>query len=528
MNGHRSHSALAAVAIMGGLYLLMALISLALSRAPGSMASLWYPNAVAIAFAVMRPWRQMPLTLLTAGACVILANMLWGDSWTLALRFVPPNLLEIALASTLLKRAGLDQRSIEEPVALIKVLVLGCVLAPLAGAWLGALVLPASMDTSPTAIARSWFASTVIGGASVLPLGLLLQRTGWPGLRQLGTDPMFWGALTSSAGVTLLVHAYLPYPFVFTIIPLMVAAMTLPMLGTALVTLAVSLSLGLMMAIGILVPPPTAWAWQQLFVYLALAAALVPAQVLAASRSTINRAQEHLAHSAASLQQANTGLQQFIHMASHDMREPVNTVSQFAGLLRDDHLTQLPPQAQDYLRRINHGALRMRTLLDDVLQYVILSQRDAIDLAPVDLDQCLQSARQRLARSIADRGAVINSDTLPVVVGNGPLLETLFIHLLDNALKFVPPQRHPVIAIGVRLAHGQAVISITDNGIGVDPAFADRLFEPFARLTTRREFDGSGLGLAVCHRILQLHQGRIDMLEAPTQGAKVVLTLPFS
>lgn len=527
MSGRRSITAPAAVAIMGVLYLLMALLSLALSRAPGSVANLWYANAVAVAFAVGRPWRQMPLSLLAAGAAVFLANVIWGDSWTSALRFVPPNLLEIALASTLLKRAGLGQRSIEEPVALIMLLVLGCVLAPLAGAWLGALVLPASMDTSPAAIARSWFASTVIGGASVLPLGLLLQRTGWPGLRQLGTDPMFWGILTSSVGVTLLVHAYLPYPFVFTIIPLMVAAMTLPMLGTALVTLAVSLSLGLMMAVGVLVPPPTTWAWQQLFVYLALAAALVPAQVLAASRSTINRAQEHLARSAESLQHAHTGLQQFIHMASHDMREPVNTVSQFAGLLRDDHQTQLPPEAQDYLRRINRGALRMRTLLDDVLQYVLLSQRDAIDLAPVDLGQCLQSARQRLAGPIADRGAVITSDTLPVIVGNAPLLETLFTHLLDNALKFVPPQRHPIITIGVRLAHGRAVISITDNGIGVDPAFADRVFEPFARLTTRREFDGSGLGLAVCRRILQLHQGRIDMLAAPTQGAQVVLTLPF-
>ncbi|MFP5325231.1 MAG: sensor histidine kinase, partial [Gammaproteobacteria bacterium] len=275
------------------------------------------------------------------------------------------------------------------------------------------------------------------------------------------------------------------------------------------------------------VPPPTTWEWQQMFVYLALAAALVPAQVLAAARAAASRTQAHLERSARSLEKANQGLQQFIHMASHDLREPVNTVSQFAGLLQEDHQAHLPATAQAHLQRIGHGAQRMRVLLDDVVQFASLAQQTSIAMTPVDLDSCLMAARQKLGPVVAARGALISSRTLPVVMGDAALLETLLTHLLDNALKFVPADRTPVIEIDAQLSKGTAIIRIADNGIGIDPAYADRLFEPFARLTTRRQFNGSGLGLAVCRQIVQMHHGSIGIRPGEGQGAVVDISLPF-
>lgn len=528
MRGPGTPASIRTALAAGLLYLLAAMISLALSRTPGSIATLWYANAVMVAIAVHQPWRMTPLLLITAGIACSVANMAWGDPWHTAWRYIPPNLLEIAAATGLLKRAGMDRRSIEDPRALLLLLLLGCVVAPLTSATTGALLLSNELPADFFAIALSWMASAVVGGASVLPLAFLVIRHGHSTIDALARNPLFWGILCTSVGTTIMVHAYLPYPFVYTTLPLMVSAMALPMAGTTLITLVTSLTLGLMMAMGILIPPPLTWAWQQVFIYLALAAALVPAQVLAAARSQLDLSQQRLTRSARSLQQANEGLQQFIRMASHDLREPVNTVSQFAGLLRDDHAQKLPEDAQDYLGRIDRGAQRMRVLLDDVVQYASLVQQTSIErMLPVDLNACVASACQSLKPVIARRRADISVQTLPVVLGDAALLTLMLRQLLDNALKFTPPGRVPCIDIVAKLDGGMATISITDNGMGIEEQYADRLFEPFTRLTTRRAHDGSGLGLAVCRRIVQLHHGRIGIRPAASEGAVIDICLPF-
>lgn len=527
---HPSHwSAARTAALLATAYGLAALLSLLLTRTTGSIAAFWYANAIAIACLMHRPARQWPWLLAAVGAANALANVVWGDPWQQAWRFVPPNLLEIALAAGLIRWVRLDRQDIEDPVRLVKLLLLGCVLAPSVSALLGAMVLVQGLPTrSLWSIVLPWVASAVVGGASVLPLSVLVHRRGLGPMKDLAIDPLFWGLLATAVGLTLLVHAYLPYPFVYTVLPLMVSAMTLPMMGTALITLAVSLTLGFMMMSGAFVPPPTIWEWQQMFVYLALAAALVPAQVLAAARAVIAATQARLSRSAESLEQANKGLQQFIHMASHDLREPVNTVSQFVGLLQEDHQTHLPPTAQAHLARVAHGAQRMRSMLDDVIEFALLSQHPPVAMAPVDLDRNLQAIRQTLGPAVEARAAVITASQLPVVMGDADLLQTLLQHLLDNALKFVPPDRAPVIDIDAQLSPGMATIRITDNGIGIDPAHAHRLFEPFVRLQTRRQFGGSGLGLAVCRQIVEMHHGTIRIHPGQPQGAVVELTLPLA
>lgn len=523
------HSAIAQSSLLlATLYGLAALLSLFLSRSPGSIAALWYANAVAIAFLMHRPVVQWPWLLSGVTAANALANMAWGDPWQQALMFLLPNLVEVALAASLIRWAGLHRQSIEDPARLLKLTLLGCVAAPGVGAAVGALLISGGLATNFWSVAQSWMASAMVGGASILPLSVLIHRQGLRPLRVLTTNPLFWGLLTTAVGLTLLVHAYLPYPFVYTVLPLMVSAMTLPMLGTAIITLAVSLTLGIMMMMGIFVPPPTIWEWQQMFVYMALAAALIPAQVLSAARSVATSTQERLSRSAASLEKANQGLQQFIRMSSHDLREPVNTVSQFTGLLQEDHLTDLPPRAQAHLKRVGHAAQRMRTLLDDVVQFATLAQTPSVNLGPVDLNRCLLKAREQMSTVVTSRQADITVGTLPVVQGNGDLLQMLVNHLLDNALKFVPPDRAPVIDINAQIVQDMATIRMSDNGIGIDPIYASRLFEPFARLTTRRQYSGSGLGLAVCRQIVEMHHGTISIQPGQSQGVVVEFTLPLA
>lgn len=517
-----------AALLLSLLYTLAALLSLSLSRSPEQIASLWYANAIAVAFTAHRPWRELPALLLATAAGIFVANAIWGDPLATAWWFIPPNLAEVALATWLIKRAGLDSKALDDPARLSLLLALGSGLAPLAGALVGSVLLPQALATGAGAIAWPWVAGAVVGGASAMPLAFLLYRGGIGVVRSLLYTPLFWGLLASSVGTTVVVFAYLPFPFVYATIPLLVAAMTLPMAGTALITLTVSVTLGALMVTGTFVPPPTTREWQQVFVHLAIAAALVPAQILAAAQSAFRSAQERLGRSAASLQQSNQGLQQFIRMASHDLREPVNTVSQFTGLLSETHAPQWPPDAREHLQRVASGADRMRGLLDDVVLFATLSQLDSIEARPVDLDACLMDARLRLADHIRQRQALLTTQPLPVVMGDAQQLGLLLTHLLSNALKFVPPERSPVIEVRARIDHGMAVVTITDNGCGIDPAYAERLFEPFARLHTRRQNGGSGLGLAVCRQIARLHQGAIDIRPAHGLGTEVQLRLPFA
>lgn len=514
--------------LLAVLYGVAAWISLLLTRTPGSVAAFWYANAVAISFLMHRSATQWPWLLLSAGLANVLTNLAWGDSLLLALKFVPPNLIEIALAASLIRWAKLDHGDIEEPTRLLTLLVLGCVLAPTASALLGTTLVSVGLDQPLWSNFLPWMASSVVGGAAIFPLSVLIHRQGLSTVKELTLDPLFWGLLSVAVGMTVLVHAYLPYPFVFTVLPLMVSAMTLPMMGTAIITASVSITLGLMMLHGALVPPPTTWEWQQIFVYLAMAAALVPAQILSAARAATISVHRRLEHSARSLEKANKGLQQFIQMASHDLREPVNTVSQFASLLHEDHVQHLPANAHVHLRRISHGAERMRILLDDVTQFATLTQQAGINVVLVNLELCLSNARQKLSSVVDTKGATVSAVPLPVVWGDSALLTVLMTHLLDNALKFVPPDRRPVIHIDALCSEDLVTMRIKDNGIGIDPAYASKLFEPFARLTTRRQFSGSGLGLAVCRQIVEAHHGSISIQNEGPHGVVVEVSLPLA
>jgi signal transduction histidine kinase len=367
----------------------------------------------------------------------------------------------------------------------------------------------------------AWFEGSVIGAMSVLPLVVCAMRHRWQELRRQVLVPhMAWLAPLALA-VAVLALAHVPFPFIYLSIPLLVAAMLVEFLALALLTLAVSLTVALVLALGILVPPPTTADWQHIYVYLAYAAALVPAQLLAAAVAELRDQHASLLARGADLARANQGLEQFVRIASHDLREPLNTIVQFSGLIEQDHGALLPADGQQFLGLVRRAALRMRGLLDDMLHYTRLQRSNAdLVLVPVALDELLDKVRQDLAARLRERNALLTLDPLPTVLGQASLLELLFGNLLGNALKFVPAGRRPEVRLSARLQGDQVVVVVQDNGIGIAPEDLGKLFKPFSRLQLRRDYEGTGLGLALAQQVAQAHGGRIEVSSVLGQGSR--------
>ena len=239
------------------------------------------------------------------------------------------------------------------------------------------------------------------------------------------------------------------------------------------------------------------------------------------------RAQHGLERSLAELRASNESLEQFVRIASHDLREPLNTIIQFCGLLREDHGAAFSGSAQTYFDHVQDGATRMRTMLDDVLAFVRLEPLQALVLYPVPLDDVLANAREALGARMAARGARIDVAPLPMVMGNQSLLALLFQNLLSNAVKFVAVGGTPQVSVSAQAGEdGERVaIVVADNGIGIAEAQQPLLFEPFKRLHSRRKFDGTGLGLAIAKRIAESHGGTIRIESQPGAGSRFIVTL---
>ncbi|MDP2418341.1 MAG: ATP-binding protein [Hydrogenophaga sp.] len=516
------------VLALGVCYTLTALVSLYLSRQPGSLATIWYANAVAIAWVAFSPWRLAPLLVLVMTTGNALANLIIGIDPFDALLFVPANATEVLLGGWLVQRAGLTQTGITTPKRLLALLAYGGLLPLLVGATLGALLLSLAGVGTLADVWRVWFEGSMIGLVSMLPLAFVLLG-GWTQRqpRQLWQAKLL-ALLMVAVGITVLSMAYLPFPFVYVVMPLLIAAMLLPLAGALLVTLAASITIASMQALGILVLPPVTATWQQGFFYMAYAAALVPAQVLAAALAELRESHAQLEQKTAELKRANEGLQQFVRIASHDLREPLNTVVQFTDLLASDYGPELPPSGQRYLKLVHQAGTRMRTLLDDVLRFARLQADETEAPLPVSLDQTMNELRDALAARLQTTQAELTVGPLPVVLGHASLLSLLFQNLMGNALKFVPPGRAPRIAITAQTADGFACVTVADNGIGIAAHEIDKLFQPFQRLRLRREYEGNGLGLSLCQQIAHIHGGNISVSSVPGDGTRFVVKLPLA
>jgi PAS domain S-box-containing protein len=222
------------------------------------------------------------------------------------------------------------------------------------------------------------------------------------------------------------------------------------------------------------------------------------------------------------LQRSNKELEQFAYVASHDLQEPLRMVSSFTQLLSMRYSDKLDTEAQEFINYAVDGALRMQILINDLLEYSRIGTRGK-KLSSIDLNDILRQTLNNLSIRINERAALVTSDELPIVFADGGQMIQLFQNLIGNALKFCNTE--PRIHISAKEAADHYLVMIKDNGIGIEPQYYERIFQIFQRLHPRDEYGGTGIGLAICRRIIERHGGKIWVESEHGEGTIFKFTL---
>lgn len=226
-----------------------------------------------------------------------------------------------------------------------------------------------------------------------------------------------------------------------------------------------------------------------------------------------------------SLERSNRDLQQFAFIASHDLQEPLRMVVSYLGLVGKACQGKLDADAEKYMKFAVDGATRMQALIRDLLTYAQAGSQTPV-LTRTRLDDVLGQARYSLSQSIRETGAEIIAGPLPEVEVDALKMSLVFQNLLSNAIKFRQPGGKPCIHIDARKEGGEWHVSVRDQGIGFDPKYAEKIFGAFQRLHGKGEYPGTGIGLAICKRLIEVHDGRIWAEADPGSGATFHFTLP--
>jgi len=236
------------------------------------------------------------------------------------------------------------------------------------------------------------------------------------------------------------------------------------------------------------------------------------------------RAEDKLRGVLAELERSNNDLEQFASIASHDLQEPLRMVASYTQLLAERYEGQLDEKARKYIAYAVEGAIRMQRLVNDLLAYSRVSTRGN-PLETTDSHSILGEVIRNLAAAIEESKAIITNEELPMVRADASQLMQLFQNLLTNAIKF-RGENFPLIHVSARDEGCEWVFSVRDNGIGIERQYAERIFVIFQRLHTRQEYPGTGIGLAVCKRILERHGGRIWFESESGKGSTFFFTIP--
>jgi PAS domain S-box-containing protein len=235
------------------------------------------------------------------------------------------------------------------------------------------------------------------------------------------------------------------------------------------------------------------------------------------------RAEESLRAMSAELQRSNRELEQFAYLVSHDLREPLRTISGFLNLLRKKYLGRLAPEAVEFIHYAVDGADRLDRMIRDLLEYSRI-ERQEMTFRPTPLFDIWLAAVENLKFLIDETGARITHDPLPAVRGDASQLVRLLQNLISNAIIYCK-DRKPEVHIGVVSQGDSWRISVQDNGIGINPDDQERIFQVFQRLHTQKEYPGTGIGLAICQKIIERHGGRIWVESEPGKGSTFYFTL---
>jgi PAS domain S-box-containing protein len=238
------------------------------------------------------------------------------------------------------------------------------------------------------------------------------------------------------------------------------------------------------------------------------------------------RAEDQLKEATERLRRSNRELEQFASVAAHDLQEPLRKIQAFGGRLRTRSAAALDEAGADYLARILDAAGRMRRLIDDLLAFSRISTRPE-PFVSLDLRTAIEDVLVDLEVRLQHTGGRVDIGELPPVLAAPSQMRQLFLNLIGNALKFRRPHVAPLVAIAGRRRRDMAEITVRDNGIGFEPEYRERIFEVFQRLHGRQEYEGTGIGLAICRKIVERHGGSISADGRPGAGASFTFTLPL-
>lgn len=261
-----------------------------------------------------------------------------------------------------------------------------------------------------------------------------------------------------------------------------------------------------------------------------------PEQYVAVRYEITERKQfeEQLKVYAKKLEVSNKELQDFASVAAHDLQEPLRKIQSFSDRLKIKAKEQLTEETFDYVDRIQNSAQRMQILIDDLLTYSRVTTKNA-PFSVINLNNIVAQVVSDLEVRIEQTHGKIVWDNLPSLEADPTQMHQLFQNLLSNALKFKKPDANPVVTVQAKVFENSPLgrpgpacqITIQDNGIGFDEKYLDRIFTIFQRLHGRHEYEGTGIGLAVCRKIVDRHGGFITASSLPDQGAKFIITLPL-
>ena len=224
------------------------------------------------------------------------------------------------------------------------------------------------------------------------------------------------------------------------------------------------------------------------------------------------------------LRRSNQELEQFAYVASHDLQEPLRMVTGYTQLLEKRYGAGLDQKAREYIGFAVDGAKRMQGLIEDLLTYSRVGSKGKA-FAWTNCEVVLGKALAGLDVAIRESGAMVSHDPLPVVMGDDFQLGQVFQNLLGNALKY-RNSKAPQVHVSCRKEPERWIFAVKDNGIGIDPQYGERIFQIFQRLHTRQEYEGSGIGLAICKKIVERHGGKIWVESELDNGATFYFTVP--
>lgn len=240
---------------------------------------------------------------------------------------------------------------------------------------------------------------------------------------------------------------------------------------------------------------------------------------------TLNQLNKDLIRKAEELESSNKELEKFAYVASHDLQEPLRMITSFLELLKKNYESSLDEVANKYIFYSIQGAERMKLLINDLLKYSRVGTI-SLEKVPVDMNEIFNDVLFLLHDEVLRTHAEIKAHHLPVVVAGKTAMSQLLQNLISNALRYQLPNNKPVITINAETKENEFLFIVTDNGIGIDAKFYERIFIVFQRLHNRNEYSGTGIGLAICKKIIDRYGGKIWVESVTGEGSKFMFTLP--